>query len=449
MGFRKDFVWGAATASYQIEGAAYEDGKGLNIWDMYCKEPDTIFEQHNGDVACDHYHRLEEDVALMVQLGLKAYRFSVSWSRIIPEGTGKTNQKGIDFYNRLIDLLIENNIEPYMTLYHWDLPYALHLKGGWLNPEIADWFGAYTDVIMNNFKDRVHNFITLNEPQVFVGCGYRDGSHAPGYKLGRREQLLVGHNVLRAHGKAVESIRKAAGSSARIGISMATTPKCPYTEADIETARKEYFRVDKDNFIFTYAYWLDPICTGRYNADILRECGDILPDITKEDLKLIGQPIDFIAANIYSGTFVTTKATGEAEYVKQRTGHPRTAFDWPVVPESLYWGPRFFCERYKMPYFISENGMSAHDAVSLDGKVHDPNREDYIHRYLLNYRRAADEGYDVQGYFAWSLMDNFEWTKGYDERFGMIYVDYETLKRTIKDSAFFYREVIESNGENL
>lgn len=449
MGFRKDFVWGAATASYQIEGAAYEDGKGPNIWDMYCKEPDTIFEQHNGDVACDHYHRMEEDVELMASLGLKAYRFSVSWSRIIPEGTGKINQKGIDFYNRLIDLLTEKNIVPYMTLYHWDLPYALHLKGGWLNPEIADWFGAYTDVIMKNFGDRVHNFITLNEPQVFVGCGYRDGSHAPGYKLGTRELLIVGHNVLRAHGKAVESIRKAAGNSAKIGISMATTPKCPYTEADAETASKEYFRADKDNFVYNDAYWLDPICTGKYNENILKECGDILPVITKEDMELIGQSIDFIAANIYSGNFITTNENGEALNVKQKVGHPRTAFDWPIVPESLYWGPRFFCERYKLPYFISENGMSAHDVVSLDGKVHDPNREDYMHRYLLNYKKAADEGYDVRGYFAWSLMDNFEWTKGYDERFGMIYVDYETLERTFKDSAFFYKKVIETNGENL
>ncbi len=451
MGFKNDFVWGAATAAYQIEGAAYEDGKGLNIWDTFCQEEGKIFGAHNGDVACDHYHKMEEDVELMSSLGMKAYRFSLSWSRIIPNGTGAVNPKGIEFYNRLINKLLECNIEPYITLYHWDLPYELHKKGGWLNPQIVEWFGYYAGVVVENFGDRVHNYMTINEPQIFVGNGYRGGGHAPGYNLDTKELLAMGHNVLMAHGTAVKIIRDKLGNKAKIGLAMATSPTCPATnsEEDIAAAERYYFRSDIRDFMYRDSYWLDPICFGHYNEDMYKICGDIMPEIHPGDMEIISQPIDFIGANIYSGSIVKSDGKGGVKTVEFEPGHPRNAFDWPLLPETLYWGPRFYCNRYHLPYFITENGMDAHDAVSLDGKVHDPNREDYLHRYLIELRKAASEGYDVAGYFTWSFMDNFEWSKGYDERFGIVYVDFTTLERIPKDSAYFYKKVIECNGENL
>lgn len=450
MSFKKDFVWGAATASYQIEGAAFEDGKGLNIWDTFCREEGRVFMGHSGDVACDHYHRLDEDVRLMSELGLKAYRFSISWARLMPSGSGEVCQAGIDFYNRLIDKLLEYNITPYVTLYHWDLPYELHCKGGWLNNDIADLFGEYAKLIAESFSDRVKHFMTLNEPQVFVGCGYKQGAHAPGYKLPDSEILRIGHNVLRAHGKAVEALRKYSKQEVLIGIAAATSPAVPNSESaeDIETARRAYFSCGASYAPFAATYWFDPIIKGSYPQDLLASASDILPKITDEDMALISQPIDFIGLNIYMGDRYLSASEGGGVR-KPKDGFPRTSIGWEITPETMYWGPKFFFERYGKPIYITENGMAAHDIVSLDGKVHDPNRQDYMNRYLLQFRRAAEGGADLAGYFAWSLMDNFEWAHGYNERFGLVYVDYETQKRTIKDSAYWYKKVIESNGEIL
>lgn len=448
MGFRKDFVWGAATASYQIEGAASEDGKGWNIWDEFTHNDGKIADKSTGDIACDHYHRYKEDVRLMAEMGIKAYRFSISWARIIPDGTGAVNQKGINFYNALIDELLAYGIEPYITLYHWDLPYALHLKGGWLNDEISDCFEIYTNIVAENFGDRVKHFITFNEPQVFTGCGYSQGSHAPGYTLADKELLRICHNVLKSHGKAVRALRKRI-PDVKIGFTMGTTPCVPVSDNDVEAAKNSYFSCGKGHFIFAESFWIDPIVFGKYPDNILCEYADILPEITEEDMKLISAPIDFIGLNIYTGKLVKANENGYAQIVPCAVGQPRTAIGWDIIPESIYWGAKFYYDRYKLPIYITENGMSAHDCISLDGKVHDPNRIDYLHRYLLALKKSTEDGADIKGYFQWSLMDNFEWACGYRERFGIVYVDYATQQRIIKDSGYWYKNVIENNGEIL
>ena len=452
MGFKKNFVWGAATAAYQIEGGAFEDGKGLSIWDTFSHTGGKIYSGQNGDCACDHYHRLEENLDIMKKIGLKGYRFSVSWPRIIPNGTGEVNEKGIDFYNRLIDGLIQRGIEPCMTLYHWDMPYSLHLQGGWLNDNSPEWFGEYAALIKERFGDRVHNFITFNEPQVFIGCGYLTGAHAPGYKLGTAEIMRMSHNVLKAHGKAVLALRN--GSECKIGFTGASGPAAPVSNSreDIDAARRNYFfssqQASQQAFVFSDSFWFDPVLKGKYPQWVYDFDEINKPDISDKDMELISQPIDFIGLNIYNGRYIS--ADGEAEKtIPLKDGSAKTAFGWPVTPEVLYWGPYFFYERYKKPIVITENGMSCHDWESVDGKVHDPNRIDYMQRYLRELKKAADDGVDIDGYYTWSLMDNFEWASGYNERFGLVYVDYQTNKRILKDSAYWYNKIIEDNGENL
>lgn len=444
MGFKTDFVWGASSAAYQIEGAAFEDGKGSNIWDSFSHIPGTVYGGHNGDIACDHYHRLEEDLDAMAALEIKSYRFSISWARVIPGGIGAVNEKGIAFYDRLINGLVKRGIKPCMTLYHWDLPYALHIRGGWLNPDSPEWFAEYARLIRERFGDRVHDFITFNEPQVFVGCGYYNGEHAPGYKLPKWELLRIGHNVLKAHGLAVKELRR--GEPCRIGFTGASCPAVPATEKneDIEAARKNYFESDYDAFAFSDAYWFDPVITGKYPEWVYNYESHFKPEITDDDMELISQPIDFIGLNIYQGKYISAQGL-----VGETPGTPRTSIGWPITPQALYWGPRFMFERYGKPIIITENGMACHDAVSLDGKVHDPNRTDYLHRYLSELKRAADSGTEIDGYYVWSLTDNFEWAKGYSERFGLVYVDYATQRRVIKDSAEFIKNVISTNGKDL
>ncbi len=440
MAFCKDFLWGAATAAYQIEGAWNEDGKGLNIWDDFTHQPGKIEYGATGDLACDHYHRFKEDVKLMVECGLKAYRFSISWARILPEGTGKVNQKGIDFYNALIDELLANNITPFVTLYHWDLPYTLHLKGGWLNPEISNYFEEYTRVVAENFGDRVKNFITFNETSVFMGCGYVLGDHAPGLKLGTRDLLHIGHNILVSHGKSVKVLRKLVPNS-NIGITLATQPKIPLTPADEENAYNSYFACGLPYFFWTINYWMDPITKGKYPESFVQEAADLLNFVTDDDMKIINQKIDFLGLNIYQAQY-------QGNYIRA-DGTAHNELGWDISPEALKWGVKLNYKRYGLPIYITENGISTHDWVSLDGKVHDPNRIDFLHRYLKGLKEAAEEGCDVRGYFQWSFMDNFEWAKGYNPRFGIVYVDYKTQKRSLKDSAFWYKNIIETNGKDL
>lgn len=449
MGFKKDFVWGAATASYQIEGAWNEDGKGLSIWDVFSHEPNKICEGHTGDVACDHYHRYKQDVKLMKQLGIKAYRFSISWPRLIPNGVGKLNPKGVEFYSNLIDELLENGIEPYITLFHWDYPYELYKKGGWLNDDSVNWFADYAARVAELFSDRVKNFITFNEPQCFIGESYLGAAHAPGLRVSYKDVFQMCHNVLKAHGAAVISLRKNAKQPIKIGYAPTGTVCYPSSEneADIEAARKNMFKCNYINngVMWNISWWSDPVILGKYPQDGLKLYKEYLPEITDEDMKLINQPIDFFGSNIYNGEEVKSDSNGNPVIVARKIGHGKTAIQWTVTPESLRWGPRFYYERYKLPFFITENGMSAHDVVSLDGKVHDPNRIDFLNRYLIELEKATDDGVDIGGYFQWSFMDNFEWAKGYTERFGLVYVDYETQQRIPKDSAYWYKNWIEEH----
>jgi len=451
MAFKKDFAWGVATAAYQIEGGWNEGGRGPSIWDVFCHEPGKIKEGATGDVACDHYHLFREDVALMKELGIRAYRLSLSWSRIFPRGTGEVSTDGVRFYNELIDALLENGIEPYITLYHWDLPHVLYQRGGWMNGESVNWFAEYASKVAELFSDRVRFFITFNEPQCFIGSSCYVGTQAPGLKMGLRDVFQMAHNVLKAHGAAVKAMRAAAVRPIQIGIAPTCSAHYPATETpeDIEAARKMLFTcpdLNAPNVLWSVSWWSDPVFFGRYPEDGLRMYQEYLPEITDEDMALISQPIDFYGQNIYNGKIVRADENGVPQFVARKPGYSITAMGWPVTPEALRWGPRFLYERYKTPIFITENGMSAHDVVSLDGKVHDPNRIDFLHRYLLQLEKATEDGADIGGYFQWSFMDNFEWCHGYIPRFGLVYVDYETQARIPKDSAYWYKKWIEEHS---
>jgi beta-glucosidase len=449
MTFPENFVWGAAAASYQIEGAAYEDGRGLSVWDMLCRQPGRIWEGQSGDVACDHYHRYKEDVALMREMGLQAYRLSVAWPRVLPEGTGAVNAKGLDFYDRLVDELLAANIQPWVTLFHWDFPYALYCRGGWLNPNSSDWFAEYTSLIVDKLSDRVSHWITVNEPQCVAELGHHDGIHAPGDKLGFSEILKISHNILLAHGKAVQTIRAYAKTPAKIGFAPAVGGIIPATqsEADVTAARVASFS-NRDLKLWNVSWWSDPMIFGKYPEDGLKLFGKSMPSFTQAEMDTIHQPLDFYGINLYTGIMVKADPAkeGQAEIVKLADGFPQTAFPWKVLPDALYWATKFLYERYKLPIVVTENGMSNIDWVSADGQVHDPQRIDFTHSYLNAYQRAISEGAEAWGYFHWSVMDNFEWAEGYKHRFGLVYVDYTTQKRTLKDSAHWYKRVISQNG---
>lgn len=443
--FGRDFVWGAATAACQIEGAAYEDGKGKSVWDSYAEVDGHIRNRDTPAVGCDHYHHFKEDVALMKEIGIKAYRFSISWPRILPEGTGRINRKGIDFYNQLIDALLENGIEPYITLYHWDLPHALHLQGGWLNRQAADWFAEYARVVVENYSDRVTHYMTFNEPQCVVGAGYLLGFHAPGYQVTPEEGFLAAHHILLAHGKAVKTMREYAKQDLVIGTANCGDVFYPDSEReeDVAIARQMMFSMQDDpRGIGNRVNWFtDPMYLGRYPEDAAYKYQD-MPRFSNADMELIHQPLDFLGQNIYQGIRVQAGRDGRPEIVNPGVGYPRTACGWPITPECLYWGARFLHERYQTDIMITENGCSCLDAVSPDGHVHDPARIDYLTSYLTSLSRAAGEGIPIKGYFMWSLMDNFEWDSGYSQRFGLIYVNYETRRRILKDSAYWYRDWI-------
>lgn len=455
--FSKDFYWGAATASYQIEGAWNEDGKGLSIWDTFSHTPGKVMNNDTGDVACDHYHRFREDVQLMKKLGLKAYRFSISWPRVLPEGTGKVNEKGIAFYSRLVDELLAAGITPYCTLYHWDLPQVLMDKGGWCNPDSALWFEEYTRVVAERLGDRLKMYFTFNEVSVFIK-GIVNGIHAPGLMMQPYYHVRAFHNILRAHGKSVKVLRELV-SDCKVGIAPAIYPMIPQEEKDIEACRNYLFSVQKNangkpvdalaTFFNVPSMLLDPVVFGKYPEDGLEIIRPFLPEGWEADMAEIAQPIDFIAHNTYQGRYAEDDGKGGINVLPLKVGYPRTAIDWPVTPECMYWVPKFIWDRYKMPIYITENGLSCHDWVALDGKVHDYNRIDYLQRHLLQLEKAMADGADVRGYFQWSLMDNYEWARGYFDRFGLIYVDYPTGTRTIKDSGYWYREVIASNGALL
>lgn len=450
--FRDDFAWGVASSAYQIEGKDKEDGCGSTIWDAFAAAG-KIADGQDADVSCDGMHRYKEDFALMRILGVKHYRFSLNWARILPEGTGRVNEKGIQFYRDMIQEMVKNGITPYITMYHWELPQALQERGGWLNEEIIQWFGEYAKVVAENFSDVCEYFITLNEPQCFVGLGHLSGVHAPGLKLLVKDVFQVAHNVLRAHGQAVIQLRKYACRPIRIGYAPTCGMAYPATEReeDIAAAKKVLFGFYNpvENWTWNVTWFSDPVFLGHYPEEGMKKYAEYLPKITEEDMKLISQPLDFMGQNIYNGYMVRAGEDGEPEFVGRKAGHPKTAANWPVTPEALYWGVRFLSERYQLPLYITENGMSCHDVVSEDGRVHDPNRIDFLDRYLSALQKAGDDGADIRGYFLWTFLDNFEWDKGYNERFGIVHVDFETQKRTVKDSALWYQKVMETNGKEL
>lgn len=449
MSFDKDFIWGAATAAYQIEGAASEDGKGLSVWDTCSRIQGFVKGGDTGDVACDHYHRFKEDVKLMKEIGLKAYRFSICWPRILPDGTGKINEKGLAFYEMLVDELLANGITPFVTLFHWDYPYELHKKGGWLNPESPYWFVDYTKIVVERLSDRVTSWMTQNEQQCYIGLGYLWGIHAPGLKMGFKDMLQAGHNSLLAHGKSVQAIRAYSKRPCEIGYATVGMLKAPRTESkeDIEAARTAMFSITDTN-PFNNTWWQDPMHLGKYPEDGLKVYEQWLPEIGQDDMKTICQPLDFVGINNYQGDTYHSEG-GKPVLSPRKPGFPINTLKWAITPEVLYWGPKFMYERYKLPILITENGLANVDWASVDEKVHDPQRIDYMHRYIRAFKKAAADGVPAKGYFCWSLMDNFEWAEGFNERFGLIYVDYETQKRTIKDSGYWFKSVIDSNGENL
>ena len=442
-------MWGAATAAYQIEGAARERGRGLSVWDAFCDRPGAVFEGQNGDVACDHYNRFEEDVALMKELGLGAYRCSISWSRLFPEGVGARNEEGFDFYKRLFDALLAAGIEPAVTLYHWDFPLELYRRGEWMNPDSPKWFGDYAEACAKAFGDRVKFWMTHNEPQCFIGLGHQSGVHAPGDKHPFFEIRNMTRNTLLAHGHAVQALR-AHGQPSRIGIAPVGHTAVPASDSpeDIEAARRYTLDLKKDS-VWEMSVWMDPILNGGYQVQAAVEKGYV-PSLSAEDLKIIGEPIDFVGLNIYFAPKVKASETASYEVVKNAPGSPQTLFKWFVEPDALYWGSKFFADRWpNLPIYITENGLSNEDWVALDGKVHDPQRIDFLHRYLRSLSRAGEDGADIRGYFQWSMLDNFEWAEGYKERFGLVHIDYTTLKRTPKDSFHWYKGVIASNGAGL
>lgn len=445
MPFPKGFVWGAASASYQVEGGYNEDGKGLSIWDVFCRIEGNIENNENGDTACDAYHRFAEDVQLLSDMGLSAYRFSVSWPRVMPDGRDAVNTKGLAYYDRLIDLLIEKGIEPYVTLYHWDLPLALEREGGWQSRSTAEAFAEYAACIAGHFNGRVKNYFTLNEPECSVHLGYSKGTHAPGKKLTEIECIACAHNLLLAHGLGVRAIRQ--NSAGKVNVGIASTGKLCYpqknSEKNLAAAREASFAIDSGNIFFNHAVFLDPVILGRYPAGLSGAISSFVDGVSADDLAVISEPIDMLGVNIYNGSEVDE--TGEK--TKKYPGFPRTGVKWPVTPEVMHYGIRWLYERYNLPIFITENGQACNDRIFLDGKIHDPDRIDFLHRYLHELEKVCSSGIPVKGYFHWSLTDNFEWEHGYTDRFGLVFVDYRTCGRIRKDSSYWYAEYISENTE--
>jgi beta-glucosidase len=417
---------------------------------MFCTRHGAIHSAHTGDVACDHYRRYREDVALMQQIGLKAYRFSIAWPRVLPEGVGMTSAAGLAFYDRLVDALLEAKIEPWVTLFHWDFPQDLFCRGGWLARDSAEWFAEYTGVVADRLSDRVTKWITLNEPQVYIGLGHGDAIHAPGLKLTFAERLLATHHTLMAHGRAVQVLRARCKKPAQIGWAPVGRVEVPTEEtpANMDAARRSTLSCTKRDS-WSNTWYADPVCLGHYPEDGLEFFGEDAPRPEPGDMELIRQPMDFFGLNTYTAARVRAGADGEPVTVPHAPGFAQNTLKWAIVPEALYWGPRFIWERYRLPIVITENGMCNLDWVDADGRVRDPQRIDYTRRHLQNLARAIAEGVDVRGYFHWSIMDNFEWAEGYKERFGLIHVDYATQKRTLKESAHWYRDVIASGGQSL
>ena len=441
--FPADFVWGAATSAFQIEGSPLADGAGPSNWQAFCHQPGRVINNDHGDVACDHYRRYPDDIRLMQAIGLQAYRFSLNWSRILPNGRGALNVAGLDFYKRLLDALESAGIAPYVTLHHWDYPLALSERGGWLERDSAPWFADYAAQVFQHLGGRIQHWSTFNEPWVMVHEGFVAGSHPPGLTDIRLAREAT-HNILRAHGLAVQAFR--AETQGEIGIVVNLEPKDSASDSALDLAATH--RADA----WMNRQFLDPLFLGRYPEELEEIWGASTEAFAEEDFRLIQTPIDFLGINYYSRSIVRD-APLSAPFRTDRVEPPlekTTDMGWEIFPEGLTRCLLWVTSRYgEIPLYITENGAAFDDGPNTEGRVTDQRRINYFRRHLIAARQAIEAGAPLKGYFAWSLLDNFEWAFGYAKRFGLIHVDFETQTRTLKDSALFYREVIESGGAHL
>lgn len=441
--FPKGFLWGSATSAYQVEGSPLADGAGPSIWQRFAHTPGMTHEGDTGDIACDHYRRFRDDIALMRALGFKAYRFSVAWSRVLPEGKGRVNPAGVDFYERLVDTLLDNAIEPMVTLYHWDLPAALDDRGGWLNPDIASWFGDYAQILYRRLDGRVKLWATLNEPWVVTDGGYLHGALAPGHR-NRFEAPIATHHLMRAHGKAVKAYRAEGKHS--IGLVVNLEPKYPASASEEDVAATA--RADA----YMNRQYLDPALLGRYPAELRDIFGEAWPEWPAEDYALIRQPLDFLGINYYTRNVTCHDPSAwplRARAVRQKQA-AYTETGWEVYPQGLTDVLTWVKDRYgNPPVYITENGAAFYDPPTVTGEeLADPLRVDYLRRHVSAVADAVRKGCDVRGYFAWSFMDNLEWSLGYSKRFGIVHVDFATQRRTPKASARYFSSIIDAHGVN-
>jgi beta-glucosidase len=437
--FPPGFTWGVAAASAQIEGAARADGKGESIWDRFATVPGKIKNGDTPETACDHYRRYQADAELMRELGVRHYRLSIAWPRVIPDGDGPINERGLAFYDRLIDTLLAHDVTPWVTLFHWDLPQTLEDRGGWLNRSTAEAFGKYAEIVIRRIGDRVKSWFTVNEIPCFIGKGYGDGYFAPGRRVSSKELNQAYHHALLAHGRALAAVRALGGPGARVGLvhNHLPPPQIPVTETetDIAAARAEYERTNR--------HLMAPIFRGAYDEPFLRAAGHDAPSVMPGDMDLIAQPTDYLGLNVYAGDFVRAGP----EVLSFPSQYPRGDLPWiNITPQSLYWAIRHAAEVFGVrTFYVTENGTACADEPRPDGTVVDLDRREYLRNHLIAAHRAIDDGLDVRGYFVWSLLDNFEWAEGYDKRFGIVRVDYANQTRTPKLSALWYSAVIREN----
>jgi beta-glucosidase len=432
--FPDGFVWGVATAAYQTEGAVDEGSRGLSIWDTFCQTPGKVRNGDSGTIACDFYHRYREDIALMAELGVTAFRFSIAWPRVIPDGRGRANEAGLDFYDRLVDELLAAEILPFATLYHWDLPQPLEDAGGWPERATAHAFAEYVETVAGRLGDRVHAWTTHNEPYCASWLGYGTGRHAPG-RTSRKDAVAATHHLLLSHGLAVDVLRSVC-PRAEVGIVLDSWPCHPATDAPADVAAARDVDALRNRLFF------DPLLRGDYPEDVLELLDGDGPPVRDGDLALIATPIDFVGVNNYSRHVVSANSNG-GDPIVEPVGSPRTAMDWEIYPDGLHEVlARLHGEYGVKALYVTENGAAFADIRSHDGQVRDPERTAYLEQYVRSVGRAIDDGVPVRGYFVWSMLDNFEWAEGYSKRFGLVYVDYPTLERIPKSSFYWYRDFI-------
>ncbi len=439
--FPKDFIFGTATASYQVEGAVNEDGRGLSVWDTFSRLPGRIWNNDIGDVACNQYHLYLEDIKIMKELGLDAYRFSIAWPRVFPYGEGKPNQKGLDYYHRLIDELLKNNIKPFVTLFHWDLPQSLQDKyGGWKSKEVGKLFADYSAYVVNNLKDKVEYWSTMNEICCFTILAHVYDKHAPGGIENKKVSNQTVHNALLGHGLALRAIRESGNKKTIVGTVENPLLSWPIYENEkhISAAKKAFYNRNQQI--------LFPLMTGKYSEEWLNEMGENAPEFTEEEMKIIGGRLDYLGLNIYMGYPIRYSENENGyEIVPLPSNFPKTYMDWGITPKALYSTLKFVNEFFgNIPLYITENGMAAKDLETKNGEILDIDRVEFLRIHLEMVSRAISENIPVKGYFVWSLLDNFEWSHGYDSRFGIIRVNYSNQKRTIKLSGEYYRDVIKN-----